>query len=110
MTYYQVFVGKGAGWERQSNGTRFADITDGTSNTLMVAEAANAVPWTKPDDLEFDPEKPLPKLGGHFPGGFNVLFMDGSVRFIRSTIDQVTLKALITRNGGELVGADAFDK
>ena len=106
MTYYQVFVGKGAAWERQPRGLRFTDFTDGTSNTLMVAEAAEPVIWTKPDDLAFDPDKPLPKLGGHFPGGFNAAFMDGSVRFLHQTMSEKTLKALITRNGGEVVRPD----
>ena len=27
--------------------------------------------WTKPEDMTFDPKGPLPKLGGHFSGGFN---------------------------------------
>jgi prepilin-type processing-associated H-X9-DG protein len=110
LTYYQVFVGKGAAWERQPRGQRLTDFTDGTSNTLMVVEAADAVTWTKPDDLAFDPEKPLPKVGGHFPGGFNAAFMDGSVRFFRSTLDPVVLKALITRDGGEVIDYKEFDK
>jgi prepilin-type N-terminal cleavage/methylation domain-containing protein/prepilin-type processing-associated H-X9-DG protein len=37
-------------------------------------------------------------------GGVNALFMDGSVRFVSSTIDQTTWRALGTRNGGEVVG------
>ena len=86
--------------------TKITDMTDGTSNTLMVAEAAEPVIWTKPDDLAFDPDKPLPKLGGHFPGGFNAAFMDGSVRFLHQTMSEKTLKALITRNGGEVVRPD----
>ena len=36
-------------------------------------------------------------------GGVNALFMDGSVRFITNSIDQVTWRALGTRNGGEPV-------
>jgi hypothetical protein len=105
-TFYQAFVGKGAGWERQARGLRIADFTDGTSNTIVIAEAAEPVIWSKPDDLEFDPDRTLPKLGGHFPAGFNAVFMDGSVRFIRSTVDEKTLKALITRNGGETINPD----
>ena len=45
-------------------GARIADIADGTSNTIMVVEAADekAVPWTKPDDFEYDENNPLKGL------------------------------------------------
>jgi prepilin-type N-terminal cleavage/methylation domain-containing protein/prepilin-type processing-associated H-X9-DG protein len=36
-------------------------------------------------------------------GGVNTLFMDGSVKFITNSIDQMTWRALGTRNGGEPV-------
>jgi Protein of unknown function (DUF1559) len=84
--------------------TSFAQITDGTSNSLMIVEAAEAVVWTKPDDLVYDPKKDLPKLGGHSANGFNALFGDGSVRFIRDMVDKMTLKALVTIDGGEVTG------
>ena len=32
-----------------------AQIPDGTSNTIAVVEADGAVPWTKPDELVFNP-------------------------------------------------------
>jgi prepilin-type processing-associated H-X9-DG protein len=105
LTHYLSFLGKGAIFEGK-RGIRITDITDGTSNTIMVAEAATGVPWTKPDDLPFDPDGALPKLGGAFPGGQNVLFCDGSVRFLRAMIDPKVLRALITRNGGEVIPGD----
>jgi prepilin-type processing-associated H-X9-DG protein len=73
----------------------------------MVAESATAVPWTKPEDLGFDPENPgsLFGAGSDHPGGFNALFADGSVRFIKQTIFIDTLRALITRAGGEVINA-----
>jgi prepilin-type N-terminal cleavage/methylation domain-containing protein/prepilin-type processing-associated H-X9-DG protein len=37
-------------------------------------------------------------------GGVNAALMDGSVRFVASTIDQTTWRALGTRNGGETIG------
>jgi prepilin-type processing-associated H-X9-DG protein len=101
-TYYRALVGNGAAFET-IRGTRFADFTDGLSNTLLVVEAAEGVPWTKPDELEYDPEKPLPKFGTFSNGGFNALFGDGSVRFILPSIAEKTLRALITRAGGEVV-------
>jgi prepilin-type processing-associated H-X9-DG protein/prepilin-type N-terminal cleavage/methylation domain-containing protein len=38
------------------------------------------------------------------PGGVNVLFCDGSVRFVGETIELATWRALGSRNGGEVVG------
>ncbi len=84
-------------------GTRIADITDGTSNTIMTVEANDeeAVPWTKPDDFEYDANNPLKGLGGMHPSVFLAGFADGSVRAISNSIDPKMLKALFTRNGNE---------
>jgi hypothetical protein len=47
-TTYRVFTGPGALFEKgQDTGIR--QVTDGTANTLMVVEAKESVPWTKPD-------------------------------------------------------------
>jgi hypothetical protein len=104
-TVYQGFTGKGTIFEGKK-GIDIRDILDGTSNTIMFVEAANAVPWTKPEDLPYDPDKPLPKLGGLFPGGFNAALCDGSVRFVPKTVSEKTLRAAITRSGGEVLGPD----
>jgi prepilin-type N-terminal cleavage/methylation domain-containing protein/prepilin-type processing-associated H-X9-DG protein len=42
------------------------------------------------------------------PGGVNVLFMDGSVRFIKSSVSYIPWYALATPNYGEVVSSDAF--
>src|SRR5262249_27686727 len=78
-TFYRVFVaapGKPPQTAWQTNpykdlplgafGGKLTAIPDGTSNTLGVVEAGEAVPWTKPDELPYDPKAPLPKLGGLF--------------------------------------------
>jgi hypothetical protein len=39
-------------------------------------------------------------------GGVNALVMDGSVRFIRSTISPATWRSLATAAGGETIGND----
>ena len=44
----------------------------------------------------------------YHPGGVNALLGDGSVRFIKSTIDGRVWRALSTVAGGEVVGADAY--
>jgi hypothetical protein len=104
-TFYQGFHGKMAFFEGK-RGIKFADITDGTSNTIMVTESAVDVPWTKPADLPFDPDGKLPKLGGLYAGGFHAMLCDGSVRFLKATIKPDTLKMMITRNGGEVIPGD----
>jgi hypothetical protein len=103
MTFYQVFVGKDAPF----NGTispRFpASFTDGLSNTFLVVEAGQAVPWTKPADVPYDAAKPVPKLGGLFPDGFYVGIGDGVVRFVPRGADEKAVRAAITPRGGEAV-------
>ena len=42
------------------------------------------------------------------PGGVNVLFMDGSVKFIKNSINYNTWYAVGTHNGGEVISADAL--
>jgi prepilin-type processing-associated H-X9-DG protein len=115
MTHYQVLVGPpdkgkpGTAFQDPTKACRIADITDGTSNTLMVVEAKAAVPWTKPEDVPFDPGQPLlPSLGSNHAGGFNAALCDGSVRFLKLTINEIVLKALATRNGGEVISADSY--
>jgi len=107
MTPYQGLAGP-SGLLEPGKKIRLANITDGTSNTILLVEAKNMVIWTKPDDVPFDPKagfaEPEKVFGGLSPNGFNSLFADGSVRFISNKIDQKILKALFTRNGGENLG------
>ncbi len=42
------------------------------------------------------------------PGGVNVLFADGSTRFIKSTVNPMTWWAVGSRSGGEVVSADQY--
>jgi hypothetical protein len=103
-TNYLVFTGGGAMFDigPKSRPRRFADIVDGTANTIMVVEAANAVPWTKPEDLAYSPDQPLPPLGVN-SSTVNILMADGAVHPIPKNADEKTLRALITCNGGEIV-------
>ena len=86
-------------------GVSLADVTDGSSNTIMTVEANfdSAVIWTKPDDLSYDPKTPLRGLGSLRPGGFQAGMADGSVHFISNAVDLEVLRGLFTRKGGETV-------
>jgi hypothetical protein len=62
------------------------------------------VEWTRPDDWQFDPEPGIESVfSSHGPGGTLMLFADGSVRFIHAGITAVTLRALLTRDGNEVI-------
>ena len=89
--------------EGDTKGIGITAITDGTSNTILVVEAAEAVPWAKPDELPYDGVMPLPRLGG--PGGrFLAGFADGSVRALRrDRIDDDNLRRLISIADGQPV-------
>ena len=91
--------------ERAPVGVRFAEVTDGTSNTLAVVGVNDrrAVPWSKPADHEYSTDAPLAGLLGMFRGGFQAGMCDGSVHFIAETVDVDTLLGLMTRDGGERV-------
>jgi prepilin-type processing-associated H-X9-DG protein len=109
-TTYRVFVGPGALFE-EGKDTTLANITDGTTNTIMISESSEAVPWTKPDaELKFDPaaNPSLFGAGSSHPGGFNTAFADGTVRFIANAVNLNVFKALITRAGGEVVNRGVF--
>jgi prepilin-type processing-associated H-X9-DG protein len=83
--------------EGETKGPGFpANFPDGTSNTWLVVEAAESVPWAKPDDLPYDGKLPLPKFGGP-NGSFTVGFADGSVRtFRRGQLTEQTTRYLIS--------------
>ena len=45
---------------------------------------------------------------GLHPGGVNFAFADGSVKFLKESIDLNTYRALGTRAGGEVISSDAY--
>ena len=97
------------GFDRQ---TSVADIKDGVACTMMLAETADGIgPWIAggPATVRgLDPGRrpyigPGRPFGGSHPGGAMIAFADGSVRFLRESIDPTVFEALSTAAGGEVV-------
>jgi beta-lactamase regulating signal transducer with metallopeptidase domain len=82
-------------------GVEINHITDGTGDTIAIVEAKRKIPWTKPEDIPYDPAKKPPQLGGFFEGGFCVGFADGSAHFVAEPIKDAALKALISPAAGD---------
>ncbi|MDG3008212.1 DUF1559 domain-containing protein [Paludisphaera mucosa] len=51
---------------------------------------------------------PIYSFRSMHPGGCNFLLCDGSVKFLKQSIDMATYKALGSRNGGEVISSDAY--
>jgi hypothetical protein len=102
-TNYLVVTGPATAFGDGTTGPAASDFTDGTSNTIMFVEADQSVVWTKPDDYQFDPNNPRQGLGGLRPLGFLATFADSHTRFIQNDIDPNVLKALMTREGREVI-------
>ena len=102
VTHYLGFVGGGALFERDRM-VNIRSVTDGTSNTLMIAEAVTGVPWTKPEDLAFTGRSLLPQLGGQFEEGFVGVTADGLPRLFKKSVDPTLLVEMITRGGNEVI-------
>jgi hypothetical protein len=91
-TYYRVFVGKNTPFGEQA---KPEDFKRGMSNTLMLVEAGEPVPWTKPDELEYSPDQPLPPLGGVFRENMRVAFFDMHVENLPKPLDEARIRKMI---------------
>jgi hypothetical protein len=107
-TRYEVGTGPNLIFDGPTS-VRLSTISDGTSNTLLVGEAAapSAVPWTAPQDR---PIGLTPTLAGSgfdsiTPGYVPFAFADGSVHFLSDAIDSPTLLHLFQRNDGAPIDA-----
>jgi prepilin-type N-terminal cleavage/methylation domain-containing protein/prepilin-type processing-associated H-X9-DG protein len=84
-------------------GLRMAEIVDGTSNTIMVAEVTDGGPWfaggagtaRRIDELRGK------ETWSQHPGGGNFLFTDGSIRFVGADTEAQILRHLATAQGME---------
>ena len=55
-----------------------------------------------------DAGKTIIGASSNHPGGVNVCFLDGSVKFIRNSVAQTTWWGIATRAGGEVIDAGSY--
>ena len=106
-TDYVMIVGPGTISDGPS-ATKIQDIKDGMSTTILVVEIPNSnIPWMKPQDLDAKSTKVAvgspqgPRIGSRHPGGANVLFADGSVRFLSGSISPSIFQGMTTIDGDD---------
>lgn len=88
---------------------RMTDITDGTSNTILLAEASGrpGAPWSSPETM-LSLKQFFGGSGGLHWGGSHACMADGSVHFLSSSLGLRELARLATRAGGEVLHGDEF--
>lgn len=108
MTVYRGFKGKGVLGGVNGKGLRFGQMTDGSSNTILIARVPDemATHWAQPGCLEVDEEVAKKVIGTQ--GSMLAAFCDGSVHRIPSTIDPEEVVNLLGFNEGSVVNWDKF--
>jgi type II secretory pathway pseudopilin PulG len=95
---------------RGAEPVRYDDVLDGLGATLLVGETAGAkIHWMQPVDIDITIHPLLGDREGFSSDhvqGVNFVWCDGTVRPIPTSMDQETLKALFSRDGGEQIGAN----
>lgn len=81
-------------------GTNSRDILDGVSNVVVLVEARREIPWTRPEDIPYFADKPLPNLGGWFSQGWHAGFADGKVKLLSADNEETTIRHLFTIGDG----------
>ncbi len=66
------------------------------------------VPWPSTTATAGNQAGPNEEPYSYHPGGVNALFGDGSVRFVKDTVNLVAFRGILTLAGGDVVSADQY--
>jgi hypothetical protein len=107
-TSYMVITGPGTLFE-EGKDISFDDCSDGLAQTILAVEVKDSgVNWLQPVDLDI--RNMIFKINGGgmgisspWSGGAQVVMADGSVKFLKNELLESTLRAMMTRAGGEIV-------
>ena len=84
-----------------SDGLSDPEITDPWETLMTVVSARRDIPWTKPEDIEFDETASLPAFGGFHDGIFHMATASGMGRAMRMPNGQAEyLKQMINACDG----------
>ena len=122
-THYRVFVAPanaqgnhpiftsppGPTGGKLQNRFKIDSIPDGTSNTILVAESEDPIIWTKPEDLDYDDKKPLPKLGYFWGESTHIVMADGRFKEVRRKVSEQSLRLAITADDGIPLPGDFWE-
>jgi hypothetical protein len=104
---YRFFVGPNTIFSDPGYQSKYTigNIPDGTSNTILAVGATDGVPWTKPEELGNTPGIAA-KLGPPGRDYFLAAMCDGSVRMVKKTVSDKTLRNAIDPTDGNPLGSD----
>lgn len=114
MTGIVSVVGPDTIWDTTHGPVQFGHITDGSANTVAVIYSPKmSMPWTEPRDIRVTWDDPAIDLNTgkrwlptNDDAGVFVGFLDGSVRWVPNNLSPRVWKAMLTRNGGEVIDLD----
>jgi prepilin-type N-terminal cleavage/methylation domain-containing protein/prepilin-type processing-associated H-X9-DG protein len=101
----------GGGHTHWSNGNSFYDgfTTALPPNTVSpLGTVAADGDMSSEDEDDGGPTYSAVTSRSHHPGGVNALFADGSVKFIKNSVNWQTWRGLGTVGGGEVISSDAY--
>ena len=102
-TRYLGFTGPGTMFDPSARSIRLTEVTDGTSNTILLVKSNDLVIYSRPKEIPYTPGMPIKPTLQFQNGTTPIMMADGSLKMVSDSVSEVVLQAAVTRNGGEPV-------